>query len=220
MKKIDITHIHIPDLYLSQRDAHKLRGFIAQKFGKKSNHFYNHDQNGEPIYRYPLIQYKVISGDPHLIGMEEGAELLNEIFLDVDHVELSGKTIQFNEKYMTRDSINIGVDQDLIEYRFDTLWMALNQNNYKEYLLLNEHEKRQRLKQILTGNVISFFKGVDYFESDTVLANLKVEKRETQFKNQPMIAFKGRFTSNVSLPDFIGIGKSVARGFGAIRKVN
>ena len=35
-----------------------------------------------------------------------------------------------------------------------------------------------------------------------------------------MIAFSGRFTANVLLPDFIGLGKSVSRGFGAIQKIS
>ncbi|NPA46342.1 MAG: CRISPR-associated endonuclease Cas6 [Chlorobi bacterium] len=34
-----------------------------------------------------------------------------------------------------------------------------------------------------------------------------------------MLAFIGMFTTNAVLPDYAGIGKSVARGFGTILKM-
>ena len=42
----------------------------------------------------------------------------------------------------------------------------------------------------------------------------------TQFKNQPMLGFQGEFVANVLLPDGVGLGKSVARGFGAVQRVD
>ena len=35
----------------------------------------------------------------------------------------------------------------------------------------------------------------------------------------PFEAFKARFYLNVDLPDFVGLGKSVSKGFGTIRRV-
>jgi hypothetical protein len=33
-----------------------------------------------------------------------------------------------------------------------------------------------------------------------------------------MMVFEGEFVANVSLPDYVGIGKSVSRGFGVLKK--
>jgi hypothetical protein len=39
------------------------------------------------------------------------------------------------------------------------------------------------------------------------------------FKNIPMVCFTGEFTMNFLLPDYLGIGKQVARGFGTVRRI-
>lgn len=39
-----------------------------------------------------------------------------------------------------------------------------------------------------------------------------------QFKNEKMLGVYGQFTSNALVPDYIGLGKSVSRGFGTIIK--
>ena len=35
-----------------------------------------------------------------------------------------------------------------------------------------------------------------------------------------MIGFKGGFMTNFMIPNHLGLGKSVARGFGTVKKVN
>jgi len=45
----------------------------------------------------------------------------------------------------------------------------------------------------------------------------KFNEKMTQFKNQSMLAFTGTFASNTYLPQYIGLGKSVSRGFGTIQ---
>ena len=38
----------------------------------------------------------------------------------------------------------------------------------------------------------------------------------TQLKNVKMLAFGGSFTTNVLIPNNLGLGKSISRGFGSI----
>ena len=40
-----------------------------------------------------------------------------------------------------------------------------------------------------------------------------------KFKDVKMTAYDLRFTCNVSLPNYIGLGKGVSHGFGTIRKI-
>ncbi len=80
-----------------------------------------------------------------------------------------------------------------------------------------DEQKAKHLKSILTGNLLSFFKAMDYRADGTVMVNLKITNlRETQFKNNTMLAFEADFVTNTMLPNAIGLGKSVARGFGTI----
>ena len=44
-------------------------------------------------------------------------------------------------------------------------------------------------------------------------------EKQTQFKDQKMLAFSGNFVTNAVLPDLAGIGKAVSRGFGTVSKI-
>lgn len=41
----------------------------------------------------------------------------------------------------------------------------------------------------------------------------------TSLKGTPMLGFLGTFSVNFAIPDYWGIGKSVSRGFGTVKRV-
>ncbi len=121
------------------------------------------------------------------------------------------------QKNIESKMIPIGLSDDLHAYRFQTLWMALNQQNYATWLHEDEAQQAKHLKAILTGNILSFFKGMNHQVEGMIMVNLKIKgQRATQFKNNAMMAFEAGFVTNTILPEAIGLGKSVARGFGTI----
>lgn len=214
------TLIQFPDVKLARRDGHKLRGYFANLFGKESDYFHNHRDDGRVIYRYPIIQYKVIYGLPTLLGIGEGAQLLNERFLQIDHLDIYGWHVPIFQKNIQSGEIEVGVTDDLLEYEFVNPWMALNEKNYDLYQkAVSEEEKKQLLKRLLIVNMLHFFGAVSHREERQILASLQLNPIWVNFKNQRMLAFKGRFTTNARLPDYIGFGKSVSRGYGAIRRL-
>ncbi len=219
MPQIPVTIIRFPEITLSTRDAHKLRGYFAEWFRQYSDYFHNHNPDGTPIYRYPLIQYKVIQHTPTLTGIAEGAEVLTKKFLNIRELNIGDQSIPVYQKNIENQQVEPGVKDDLFEYQFATLWMALNQDNYPKYKQLSSDDQKQMLKNILTANILSFFKGIDHQEDQKINVTLKVQPKETQFKNKTMLAFSGSFVSNALLPSYIGLGKSVARGFGSIVKI-
>jgi len=215
------TIIRFPEIQLAARDAHKLRGYFGTLFQEHSPLLHNHLESGESAYRYPLVQYKVLDGVPTLVGLNEGAELLIGLFLNIKELKIGERLYPVFQKNIESKMINIGLSGDLHAYSFKTRWMALNQQNYATYLAEDDGQKAKHLKAILTGNILSFFKGMNYRAAGTIMANLKITNQtETQFKNKSMLAFEGEFVTNVLLPDSIGLGKSVARGFGTIEKNN
>jgi hypothetical protein len=50
------------------------------------------------------------------------------------------------------------------------------------------------------------------------MSKVNVKSKATNFKDTKMVAFQGNFITNALLPDEIGIGKAVSRGFGTIKK--
>lgn len=221
MNPIQIVHIAFPELKLHPSAGHKLRGYFGTLFREHSPLLHNHLEDGSLRFRYPLVQYKVIRKMPYLIGLADGAELLAGLFLKVKELQLENQTYPLHTKNIQSLLWSPKVGQDLYTYRFSTLWMALNQKNYQEYRKENEAQQQVHLKNILIGNILSFLKGIDIHltPEQRLLAQINVSAQQTNFKDQKMMAFSGSFTTNIQLPDFIGLGKAVSRGYGAIEGV-
>jgi hypothetical protein len=212
------TIVSFPDIKLQTRDAHKLRGYFGQLFKEHSPLLHNHYEDGTSRYRYPLVQYKVIDEIPVLVGFNEGAELLVSLFLKIKEIDIEGTIFPVLGKNISQTNIDLSPNGKLNRYEFKTLWMALNQKNYDIYTKLNEPEKKSFLDKTLQNNILSFYKGLNYYTTERILANVNVIEKQTRFKDQTMLAFSGDFVTNAMLPDLAGIGKAVSRGFGSIMK--
>ena len=215
---LSTTTIKFPEISLKTRDGHKLRGFFGNLFKEHSNLLHNHYASGKSKYQYPLVQYKVIEKIPHLVGVEEGGKLLIELFLKIKQIIIEDTTYEVNSKNITNTITEIGDFSKLNEYKFETLWMALNQKNHQKYLqLTSQEEKNSFLNKQVQNNILSFYKGVDFFIKERIMVTSKLQEKSTKFKDKTMLAFSGNFVANAVLPEYIGIGKSVSRGFGTIK---
>lgn len=220
MPQILTTTIRFPEISLATRDAHKLRGYFGEYFKEHSPLLHNHYEDGSSKYRYPLVQYKVINAVPILVGINEGAELLTSLFLKISELDIGGEIYPIYSKNISQQNARAEVVDDLQNYRFCNYWMALNTENYKQYIKVNKDEQGMLLNQILRNNLLSFFKGVGIWVEKKIMAKGNFQSKTSKFKDQKMMVFEGEFVSNVALPELVGLGKSVARGFGAIKKIS
>ncbi|GAA4421243.1 hypothetical protein GCM10023187_57030 [Nibrella viscosa] len=224
---LPLTTITFPEIALRTRDAHKLRGYFGELFREHSPLLHNHyetDTDESPRYRYayPLVQYKVLHRTPTLVGIREGATLLAQLFLRIRELDINGERFPVLSKHIRHEQAPLGISDELHRYRFETLWMALNQDNYRDYRNRSETERHAQLKRVLITQLLGLFREADLWLAphERIMVHLSVEPHTTQFKNQTMMAFAGEFTANVVLPDGLGLGKSVARGFGAVRRLS
>lgn len=218
---IPISTVTFPEIRLPQRAAAQLRGYFGTVFREHSPLLHNHYEDGRLRYSYPLVQYKVLNGVPTLVGIQEGAKLLTELFFQMKSLRINDREFPVLERDISFRNAETGVGEELTDYRFQSLWMSLNKENYEEYVKKNPDERRTMLGRILTGNMLSYFKGIGLFlpEGVRIMTTVRpVEEKLTGFKDQLMTGITGGFTTNALLPDFIGLGKSVSRGFGAIVK--
>lgn len=213
------TIIQFPEIELKARDAHKLRGYFGNLFKEKSELLHNHMGNGELRYEYPKVQYKVINNTPTLVGIGEGAELLPELFLKIRELNIDGKIYPVHQKNIAARQVVPGAAVAPKSYRFQTLWMALNQKNHQRYNDSNRLEQEKLLERILIGNCLSFLKSMNVFVETTLQVRTSFSEKSTRFKNNKMVAFEGMFEINANLPNYIGLGKQVSRGFGTILEV-
>ena len=219
MHSIDITTIRFPDITLRMRDGHKLRGYFGNVFKEHSLLLHNHLQDGSFRQSYPLVQYKVLRGTPTLVGLGAGSTLLETLFSRIKHLDIDGIKYPISRKDIATHTQPIGITQRPLRYRFQTLWMALNEKNYAAFCSENKQAQHHRLAKILTGNILMFFREMEVFATQEIVVLPQVYSKSTRFKDIRMIAFEGGFTANVLLPNCIGLGKSAARGFGSIQQV-
>ncbi len=217
--QINISRIIFKTDFKVTDSPSSLRGFIANLFPDNPllhHHLNNPDKKGF-VYTYPKIQYKIIDGIPMVLGIEEAKEAVKTIS-NIDHLDLKGKKYSVVDKNLIEQDTDFGVSEDMLSYKFLTPWLALDEESYKRYKRRNEDERKKQLESILIGNIISMAKGLEYVITDRISATVDVHEVQTSLKGTPMLGFLGAFSVNFEIPDYWGIGKSVSRGFGTIKR--
>jgi len=200
--------------------AEWFRGFFAEHF-RKYTLLHHHLEDNRLRYAFPLIQYKVMDGIPLIIGINEGAEILQKIYPELSHIQIGPREYQITEKTIIIRTDDMVVTKDLISYSFLTPWLALNEKNYEKYQKYGSWQKRKELlESILIGNLLSISKSIGYTVTEPIRGEIKnIKEVPIKLKDIPMIGFLGNFSVNFEIPDYWGLGKSVSRGFGTVKKV-
>ena len=197
---------------------HELQGFFTTKFHEFIK-LHQHNA-GKFIYRYPVVQYKMIGNAPTVIGINEGAEFLKQIFDDCREIRPGENTYQIVERGISLKDEVFGISDKIHAYEFVTPWLALNQENYRKfYTLKGKHERDDFMRKILAGNILSMAKSLNYDVPSQIKCDAHVHFRKDRLDNVGVMVFTGKFQANFQIPDLLGIGKSVSRGFGAVRQL-
>lgn len=215
--KIKYARVKYPEVKFNRRDSVKLRGYFGSKYIDVQA-MHNHGKDGF-LYQYPKVQYKVIDNIPYIIGLDECADLVVSIGLTESDVKIGAEHLNLGNPVIETSNKDFGICNEMRNYEFTTAWIALNQENARKYATVNRAEKEEMLRKILIGNLISMSKGFYYDIKDRIVAELALKEVRTILKNQDMVAFIGEFSTNFMIPDYLGIGKSVSRGFGTVRTI-
>ena len=218
MIELKVLRLTLTSIRPIQESGAQLRGFFATKFNEYSLlHQHNADKL---IYRYPMVQYKMIERKPTVIGINEGAEVLKEIYDEYDKITLNGNEYEIVERGITYRKEEFGISEKLIKYDFVTPWFALNQENYRKYLSFDKEQQTELLNKNLVGNMLSMSKSLDYQVPEMIKCHTELQERSSSLKGNGIIVFRGSFVTNFQIPDYLGLGKSVSRGFGTVKRCN
>ena len=207
---------------ISFKDVQKLRGAIMNRVTQHDQIlFHNHD--GDSFrYSYPLILYKRIQKKAAVLCINEGADVIGE-FLSANSFEviLGDRNVVLEVETIFPKISIVQTWDSVFKYRINN-WLALNSINYKQYTAMEGiAEKTLFLEKILIGNLLSFAKGVGIEVKDEILCKLiSVEPyRLAVVKGVKMMSFNAVFSTNMSIPDYIGLGKHVSIGYGTVTKI-
>lgn len=198
------------------------RGAVIEKVGKDNVAFHNHVGEEKFVYKYPLIQYKNIFNQAAIVCLSDGVEEIHKLFGQSNWIiDLLEQKVELKVDRLDLKTTTLTIWDREIRYSLYR-WQALNEKNYQQYNSLTSlTEKIQMLERILTGNILSFAKGIGWHIEKPIKVSITnmPHQRMNKMKDIQVAALDIEFSSNVSLPDFIGLGKGVSRGFGVVRRI-
>lgn len=198
--------------------ANKLRGYIGSLFPEHLI-LHHHLEGTQYLYTYPKVQYKVISGTPAILGIDEGAEVVKKISSDLDTLVLGKNFYRVEQKVLYEQDCWVGPD-NYRQYIFLTPWIGLNSKNYKLFRGSSDwREKKLLLNRTLVGNILSMCKGLGVIVNRRLVVNSHLRPERVVFKGLEVSGFSGKFRVNFLIPDFFGLGKGVSQGNGTIKEV-
>lgn len=209
------------DFELRNTEISRFRGAVVKTTGYQNNLFHNHTAEGN-IYRYPLIQYKQLNKKAALLCIERGIEGIQDFISATDwKLEIGKEKHDVKVEQLKVRPHRVGVWEQQFNFSIQN-WLPLNQANYKKYhSLAGLAEKIQLLERILTGHILSFLEGIGFYAQRQVEVKIKNIHSEgvMKYKNQDMQTFSLTFSANVSLPNYIGLGKGSSVGCGVVKEI-
>jgi len=218
MKKLKVLSI-IFDTRIKQWEISSFRSAVIEQTGRKYDLFHNHTEEAKSIYRYPLIQYKMINSSPAIVCLGDGTDQIYRFFENKGEVIiLNGEEHKLEVKNLKLNQFTMQVWNTHYNYNIEN-WIALNEENYSKYIKLeNLTDKIDLLEKTLTANLLAFAKGIDWNVDKSIeLKIVSINHVKTiKIKNNRFTTFNLTFKTNVFIPNYIGLGKSVSKGFGVV----
>lgn len=204
---------------LPMTDIHLFRGAVIGTMDGNADILY-HNHSGETVvYHYPLIQYKSITGCAAIVAIDAGADVIGQFLSSgVTDLRLGSRTQSFVISDISTSNCDVQVTDDEMDYRLNK-WLPFNSENFAEYKAKDSlADKVALMEKILTGNILSFAKGLGITLTSNVSCRISsiAGQRLSIYKGVKMMSFDIVFKTNVSLPNYIGLGKGVSLGFGTI----
>ena len=168
-------------------------------------------------FLYPLVQIKILNEQIYMVGINEGVNTIIELTERLDILDFGNITFQvFDTEVDTKDDQFRPVGR-LIRYRLLTPWVALNQMTGSRYRILNNMERIGFLNRLLGQNIVFLARemGIELQEKIFTKVNLtSLFPKPVDERNWG--AFSGEFRTNFLLPNYLGIGNGITRGYGAV----
>ena len=210
------------DQQLQAYDLPKFRAAIIEKTKRESDLFHNHHGEDGFHYRYPLIQYKIKDRKPCIICLNEATNEIHLLLKQKDFkLNIGGKKYDLEIEDVRLTYINLQRIDQYLHYSI-LHYLALNQDNYLIYRRLDGLvEKITFLESVLLKHLMIFADEID----PNISAPIKVkileikEEKYIEYKGPHQLTFSLTFKANISIPDYVGLGKGVSVGFGVVKRL-
>ena len=212
------------DTEISVSEILLFRGAVLKSFDNQADILcHNHIDENTYRYSYPLIQYKRLNGKGAITCVGKGVNLIGQILSEFSGtIKLGTREAVCKVDQILSSKTLIQVEDTFFTYQLYR-WLPLNARNYGRYQQTEELvEKIKILEQVLTGNILSFLKGINIHLWEQVVVRITdiSSQKVITYKDVKLMAFDIEFKANINLPPYIGVGKNASVGFGVLSVTN
>ncbi|MFH1851109.1 MAG: CRISPR-associated endonuclease Cas6 [Candidatus Neomarinimicrobiota bacterium] len=168
-------------------------------------------------FLYPRVQVKILNEQIYIVGINEGVEPILSLVDKFDFLDFGNITFQVLDTDVDeRDDLFRPLTR-MIRYRFITPWVALNQTTGIRYRYLNSMEKLNYLSRLLSQNIVFLAREMGMELEEKIFTRLSLTSLFPKTVDETYWgAFNGEFRTNFILPNYLGVGNGITRGYGAI----
>ena len=206
-KPVRKTPYQVKGVFMKQYSEEKIVPFLDGKLRNK--------------YLYPRVQVKIINEQIYIVGIREGVEPVVSLINNVKTLNFGNITINI-DKYETEENIDqFKPIKKLLKYKFITPWIALNSGTGGKYRLLSNQKKSLFLNKLLGQNLLFIAKEMGEEIKTKIYTKVIVDNNTPEkMDDNGWSALTGEFKTNFILPNYIGLGNGITRGYGTLFSFN
>lgn len=168
-------------------------------------------------YLYPRVQVKILNEQIHVFGIGEGVAPIRSMSNKLETMDFGNITFTVSKAHLEESEEHFRPANHLVRYRFITPWIALNEHNLVRYKSCYGEDRLNFLARLLSQNIIFIAKDLGMELSDDVLTYLELQSLyPTPMDEGKGGAFYGEFKTNFVLPNFLGLGNRITKGYGSV----
>lgn len=208
--------------YLSYLCANSARQFFSDQYHHPF--FHHHTPNGKSIARGAKIQFKLINQELYLLGVGEEGVAFMQSFQWPQEIKIrfgnTMHTVLMTYESLKTDLAKFSLTPSLI-YRTISPYLPLNQQAYSRFRKISDAERRLFIENRLKLHILSAAKWCGVWVKHQITTSLIAMRLCHPIKVKKSLTFAGMnvmFETNTEIPNFMGIGRFVSRGYGTVVK--
>ena len=171
-------------------------------------------------FSYPRVQVKILNEQIYIIGINEGVEPVLSISDKIKELDFGNITFTINDFEEEAFEQQFVLSGTAVKYSFLTSWAALNHVTGKKYRSMPFKKKISYLNKLLGTNLIFLAKEMGMPTDKGIYTKVEVSNLHPKpIDDNKWKSFKGDFKTNIILPNYIGLGNGITRGYGTISRL-
>lgn len=168
-------------------------------------------------FLYPRVQVKILNEQIYFVGIKEGVEPIQSVADKLKIMNFGNITFEVDGVDVETAENRFSPATRLIRYTFLTPWIALNDTNLAKYRYMYGDERVKFLSRLLSQNIVFLAKEMGLDLHTKIYSRLNLDTLNPKMVDDgQMGAFQGEFRANFVLPNFLGVGNGITKGYGVL----